>query len=148
MSLSSVCVVLNALRLNLVNLNHNVKRKKHAVTLDTADILARLQDNKKAKAQSANSDNIDTQIATQDVCDNNKNDEGDINMTKTLKVEGMMCAHCVAHVKKALESIDGVQNADVSLDEKSAKVTLAQPIADEVLKAAVVDAGYEVTAIK
>ena len=161
MSLSSVCVVLNALRLNLVNLNHGVSRKKHAVTLDTADILARLQDNRKAKAQSvasdgvpekdnandevsAQNDNIDNQIATQNVCDN---DKGDNCMTKTLKIEGMMCSHCVAHVKKALESVDGVNGVDVSLENKSAVVTLSKSVDDSVLTTAVKDAGYDVVSI-
>jgi len=152
MSLSSVCVVLNALRLNLVRLDRHTMRSKHPVTLDTSNILSRLQDNKKAKAQSANNgENADVsaqndtnQTAAQNACDT---DKGDNNMTKTLKIEGMMCSHCVAHVKKALEGVDGVSNADVSLDSKSAVVTLAKPVDNKVLTAAVKDAGYDVTSI-
>lgn len=68
-------------------------------------------------------------------------------MKKTVKVEGMMCQHCVAHVKKALEGIAGV-SAEVSLDDKAAYVTAENEVSDEVLTKAVVDAGYEVTGIE
>ena len=69
-------------------------------------------------------------------------------MEKTLQVEGMMCEHCVAHVKKALEGVEGVDEADVSLDAGTAVVKLSAEVADEDLVAAVVDAGYEVKSIK
>ena len=159
MSLSSVCVVLNALRLNLVKLDRHTMRSKHPVTLDTSNILARLQDNKKAKEQSKKSQNtletddknnqisakIDTNtVATQTACNT---DKGDNNMTKTLKIEGMMCSHCVAHVKKALESVEGVNGVDVSLENKSAVVTLSKSVDDSVLTTAVKDAGYDVVSI-
>ena len=159
MSLSSVCVVLNALRLNLVKLDRHTMRSKHHVTLDTSNILARLQDNKKAKEQSKKSKNtletedknnqisakIDTNtVATQTACNT---DKGDNNMTKTLKIEGMMCSHCVAHVKKALESVEGVNGVDVSLENKSAVVTLSKSVDDSVLTTAVKDAGYDVVSI-
>ena len=64
-------------------------------------------------------------------------------MEKTLHVEGMMCQHCVAHVKKALEGVAGVMSADVDLDGKKATVQLAEDVADAQLVDAVVDAGYE-----
>ena len=159
MSLSSVCVVLNALRLNLVKLDRHTMRRKHPVTLDTTNILARLQDNKKAKTQSKKFQNAlatdgenkqitaqnDTNtVATPNACDT---DKGDNNMTKTLKIEGMMCSHCVAHVKKALEGVEGVNNAVVSLDDKSAVVTLSAPVDNAVLTSAVKDAGYDVISI-
>ena len=64
-------------------------------------------------------------------------------MEKTINVEGMMCQHCVAHVKKALEGIEGVESAEVSLDDKNAVVKLAADVADDALVAAIVDAGYE-----
>ena len=64
-------------------------------------------------------------------------------MEKTLDVEGMMCAHCVAHVKKALEGIDGVEEAVVDLDAGKATAKLAADVADQALIDAVVDAGYE-----
>lgn len=69
-------------------------------------------------------------------------------MEKTLHVEGMMCQHCVAHVKKALEAVDGVEEAVVDLDAKTAVAKLAPDVDDEALAAAVTEAGYEVTGIE
>ena len=60
----------------------------------------------------------------------------------TLHVEGMMCPRCVAHVKDALEGVKGVKSVEVSLEEKSARVTGSAP--EELLKKAILDAGYEV----
>ena len=65
-------------------------------------------------------------------------------MTKTINVEGMMCEHCVAHVKKALEGIEGVSKADVSLAKNNAILTLEKEVSDETIKAAVEEAGYNV----
>lgn len=69
------------------------------------------------------------------------------NMTKTVKIEGMMCEHCEATVKKALEGVDGVVSADVSKDRKDAVVTLSKDVEDAVLKAAVEAKDYTVTGI-
>lgn len=69
-------------------------------------------------------------------------------MEKTLEIEGMMCQHCVAHVKKALEGVSGVGKVEVSLEKKNAVIEASVTVADEALKAAVSEAGYEVTAIK
>ena len=69
-------------------------------------------------------------------------------MEKTMKIEGMMCAHCEATVKKALEAIDGVAEAKVSHDANEAVVTLNADVPDDVLTKAVVDAGYEVAGIQ
>ena len=69
-------------------------------------------------------------------------------MEKTLQIEGMMCQHCVMHVQKALAALPGVEEAAVSLEEKAAKVKLAQDVTDEAFKAAVETAGYQLTAIK
>ena len=69
-------------------------------------------------------------------------------MEKTLKIEGMMCGHCEMHVKKALESIDGVKNADVSHKSGTAVVTLEIEIPNDVLKQTVSDQGYRVTDIQ
>ena len=66
-------------------------------------------------------------------------------MEKTLDVEGMMCEKCVAHVKKALEGIDQVESADVSLEDNCATVHLNSDVADQVLIDAVVEEGYEAT---
>lgn len=65
-------------------------------------------------------------------------------MEKMLHVEGMMCQHCVAHVKKALEGIEGVEEAVVDLDAGTATAKMTQEVPDDVLKAAIVEAGYEV----
>ena len=67
-------------------------------------------------------------------------------MKKTVKIEGMMCKHCVAHVTKALEAIEGV-TPEVSLEDKAAYCTLDREVSDEVLTKAVTDAGYEVVSI-
>ena len=69
-------------------------------------------------------------------------------MKKILYVEGMICNNCVSHVTEALLEIDGVAGADVVLEPKTATVTLEKEIADEVLKAAVVEAGYDVTLVQ
>ena len=66
-------------------------------------------------------------------------------MKKTIHVEGMMCMHCVKHVTDALEKVEGVKKADVSLEKKTAVVTLKEEVADEALLAAVREAGYEPT---
>ena len=68
-------------------------------------------------------------------------------MEKTLKIEGMMCGHCEMHVKKALESLDGVKKAEVSHKNGTAVVTLEKELSDDLLKQAVSDQGYQVTDI-
>lgn len=65
-------------------------------------------------------------------------------MEKTLKIQGMMCVRCSGRVQKALEAIDGVASAAVSHETGAAVITLSKPVADDVLKKAVTDAGYEV----
>ena len=67
-------------------------------------------------------------------------------MTKVISINGMMCAHCQAHVEKALNAIDGVE-AKVSLEDKNATVTLSKDVPDDALKNAVTEAGYEVVSI-
>ena len=108
MSLSSVCVVANALRLKGFKPKHRAPK-------------ARPQASEKAK--------------------------GDIKMEKTLQIDGMMCKNCVAHVKKALEGLEGVSGAAVNLEAGEAKVALSQPVADGALRAAVEEAGYTVKGI-
>lgn len=68
-------------------------------------------------------------------------------MKKVITVEGMSCNHCTGRVQKALEAVEGVAGVTMSLEEKTASVELSAEVADDVLKAAVADAGYEVTAI-
>ena len=74
--------------------------------------------------------------------------KGAFQMKKTLKIEGMVCGNCVKHVHKALTEISGVQDVVVHLESKSAQVQLSQPVGDEVFKAAIEDAGYELTDIQ
>lgn len=69
-------------------------------------------------------------------------------MKKTMIIEGMMCAHCTGRVQKALEDIEGVESVSMSLENKSAELTLGGEVADDVLREAVTQAGYEVTEIK
>ena len=69
-------------------------------------------------------------------------------MKRTVHIEGMMCTHCVAHAKKALEQLPGVTEVDVSLENKQAVLTLTADVADEAIRAAISDAGYEVTGIE
>ena len=65
-------------------------------------------------------------------------------MTRTMDIEGMMCPHCEARVKKALEAVEGVKSAEVSHERNSAVVTVEPSVSDEALAKAVTDAGYEV----
>ena len=106
MSLSSFCVVTNALRLNFVKIFHaKGDRKTKQIHIDLKEVLT---------------------------------------MTKTFNVKGMMCPHCEAAVKKALEAIDGVESASASHEENTATVTLSNDVDDSVLINAIVEAGYEV----
>ena len=114
MSLSSVCVVSNALRL---------RGWKPNLPAAPSDAPA------SAPIDSTESDNPNEKEST---------------MEKTLNVEGMMCQHCVAHVKRALESVEGVEEAVVDLDAGTATAKLAHDVPEDVLAAAIVEAGYEV----
>lgn len=69
-------------------------------------------------------------------------------MKKTMIIEGMMCAHCTGRVQKALEGIEGVESVAMNLEGKSAEVMLTKDVEDDVLKAAVTEAGYEVVEIR
>lgn len=116
MSLSSFCVVSNALRLNLCKIYDAHKDKKRAGN---------------------------SQIQSKIVYN-----EEETTMTKTMKINGMMCGHCEATVKKALESLDQVTEAAVSHEAGTAVVTLSADIADDVLKQTVEAKDYEVTSIE
>ena len=119
MSLSSFCVVTNALRLNLLNIRSTKKDKKKQKAIDVSII------------------NI------------NNNEKKEVNeMTKTMNIEGMMCGHCEAAVKKALEALPEVASAEVSHEKGTAVVTLEKEIADDVLKKTIEDKDYEVVEIK
>ena len=111
MSLSSFCVVSNALRLNLFRIHDSRHDKRRNTKGNTKK-------------------------------ENNMSDS-----TKKMDIQGMMCPHCEARVKKALESIDGVKSADVSHEKACAVVTLSAQVSDQALTKAVTDAGYEVKGI-
>ena len=113
MSLSSFCVVTNALRLTRLKLQEG-----ECPT------------------------NCDSSVENEVKIEETIIKQEETAMTKTMNIQGMMCPHCVAHVKKALTAIPGVE-ADVQLDNKCAVITMAQPVEDAVLVKAVVDAGYE-----
>ena len=127
MSLSSFCVVMNALRLN---------RWKYPEAEGLAESV------KETKAPAANTDS-EKPIGAHPVSDNNKLEVSPVNEI-TLKVQGMMCAHCEARVKKCLEEIPGVASAAVSHEAGTAVVTLSENVAEDVLKGAVTAQGYEV----
>ena len=109
MSLSSFCVVTNALRLNLFDIRSTRKDKK-------------IKKNHKEKENKT--------------------------MTKTMKIEGMMCGHCEARVKKTLEAVAGVSEAVVSHETGTAVVTLSEAVSDDVLKKAVEDQDYKVISVQ
>ena len=133
MSLSSVCVVSNALRLR------GWKPRFSAVGA-SAEPAAE-------KALDAAPDAAGPRTESEPI--GAKAPEGkEIVMEKTLHVEGMMCEHCVKRVKKALEGVEGVEEAVVDLDAGTATAKLSHDVPDEALKAAVVDADYEVTGIE
>lgn len=130
MSLSSVCVVSNALRLRWVKL-HDAKKTQIEPHQDVA--ASTIADINQHNA-------LDNNIKS------TNNDKGESTMTTTISIEGMMCAHCQAHVEKALKEVAGVTEVTVSLENKNAVVTGDASV--ETLKQAVVDAGYEVTDVK
>ena len=114
MSLSSFCVVTNALRLNLFRMHDASKDKR-----------------------------IKNEISKEDL--NMTTEQG---MVKTMTIEGMMCGHCEARVKKTLEAIEGVASAEVSHEKGTAVVTLTAPVSDDVLKTAVEAQDYTVKGIQ
>ena len=126
MSLSSFCVVSNALRLNLMD----IYDPKH---------------DKKIKHKKRSSDHLQPCGPERTIKKGPKEED---TMKKTLTIEGMMCPHCEASVKKALEELDGVLSAEVSHETGTAIVSMNDPVADDVLKSAVEAKDYTVTGIK
>lgn len=122
MSISSVSVVLNALRLNFFKPR-----------------VSKMSENSSSRTTPTNRSALDK---------NGENKKGNGKMKKVISIDGMMCAHCQAHVKNALEKIDGVSGVDVDLDKKCAFLTLDKDVSDDILKAAVNDAGYTATGVK
>ena len=129
MSLSSFCVVSNALRLNLFDL-HSTRHDHKTASPAAAPVQSAAENNKKSDAEAP-------EVKTEDH-----------TMKKTLKVEGMMCGHCEARVKKALEALPEVDEAVVSHEAGTAIVTLNAEVADDLLKNAVEAQDYKVTGIQ
>ena len=141
MSLSSFCVCMNALRLNLFKV-HNANRDRHGKGEVSETKLNSLI---KKVARNDESSDEPGQNETNNLHEDNLK-EGKV-MTKTMKIEGMMCGHCEATVKKALEAIEGVNSAEVSHEAGTAVVELSEGVQDEVLQKAVEDKDYKVLSI-
>ena len=122
MSLSSFCVVTNALRLNLFDM-YSTKRDRRSKNTVSGEALSAL------------------------INDINSMQE-EKTMTKTVRIEGMMCPHCEAHVKKALEALGGVTGAEVSHEKGTAIVSMTESVDNAAITAAVTDAGYTVLGIE
>ena len=133
MSLSSFCVVMNALRLNFLDV-YDDRKDKRKVLRELPGFLLQKEAEAEAGAEEAAQMQADEKL------------EASV-MKKTISIEGMMCGHCVAHVTKALEGMNGVEKAEVSLENKNAVVTLSADVSDKALSATIVDAGYEVVGI-
>jgi len=162
MSLSSFTVCMNALRLNLFKvgdasrdrcMKNSVRDeviKRMGGSLDGTD-----SENEAGRASCGKASPAHIEVnaergsdAAADNADNAANAKEKIMATKTLKVEGMMCGHCEARVKKALEAVDGVANAAADKDKGEAVVELTKDVPDEALKKAVEDQDYEVKGIE
>ena len=124
MSLSSFCVVTNALRLNLFKLYKPRRSQKHKM-IPLPGFLSDFENKKTPDEEPAKTE--------------------ETTMKKTVYIDGMMCTHCTAHVQKALEALDGVESVEVSLENKSAALSLSKDIDDSVIAQAVTDAGYTPT---
>jgi len=118
MSLSSFCVVTNALRLNFFKVHSPAKYSKTKM-IPLPDILSDFSDNNKI--------NEKTEVK---------------EMIKVMTIDGMMCNHCTGRVQKALEGVEGVSKVEMSLEDKTATVTLAADVADSALTEVVTAAGY------
>ena len=136
MSLSSFCVVTNALRLNWFRLHDGSRdrRLKKPAALPKIDV------------HKEQSQNLSPKTGREK--EKNQKNREETEMTKTMKIEGMMCGHCEARVKKCLEALAQVDEAAVSHEAGTAVVTLNAGIADEVLKKTVEDQDYQVTGIE
>ena len=152
MSLSSFCVVTNALRLNLFKVHDASRDKKIKQNVEEIHYISanaemkNVTENKSLKAE--NPDFCNSEIHDPKDQENIKENKENKEMTTiTVNVTGMMCGHCEARVKKALEAVSGVSEAVVSHENGTAVVTLTQDVSDDVLKKAVEDQDYKVTGI-
>lgn len=156
MSLSSFCVVTNALRLNLFKMYDTSRdRKRHRQQTGTsaagqaAECVSNSATAPASEGSGTAADSAGVKLCSDTEKTENKSEikQEEIKMTKTLNIQGMMCGHCEATVKKALEALPGVAGAEVSHEKGTAVVSLTEAVDDAVLKKAVEDKDYEVTSI-
>ena len=159
MSLSSFCVVTNALRLNLFKMHdaskdHPMRKRaekaanKGGEKAENAGAVRMGAGDTRSIGQTANgNETVSKEMQKSENQKNNINMEG-ITMTKTMNIEGMMCGHCEARVKKALEALAGVESAEVSHEKGTAVVSMSADVADDTLKEAVEAQDYKVNSIQ
>ena len=159
MSLSSFCVVTNALRLNLFKMHdaskdHPMRKRAEQVAnkggekAENAGAVRMGAEDTRSIGQTANgNETVSKEMQKSENQKNNINMEG-ITMTKTMNIEGMMCGHCEARVKKALEALAGVESAEVSREKGTAVVSMSADVADDTLKEAVEAQDYKVNSIQ
>ena len=146
MSFSSVSVVSNALRLRFFTpkWKHESSGAFAEAVPDKSRASCRSEGGSCACSGSAECDTMENERSIEMP---HRGEKGEITMKKTVKIEGMMCMHCAKAVEKALSAVEGVTGVSVSLEEKQAVVDGTDALQEEALKAAVVEAGYEVTGI-
>ena len=159
MSLSSFCVVTNALRLNLFKMHdaskdHPMRKRaekdanKGGEKAENAGAVRMGAEDTRSIGQTANgNETVAKEMQKSENQKNNINMEG-ITMTKTMNIEGMMCGHCEARVKKALEALAGVESAEVSHEKGTAVVSMSADVSDDTLKEAVEAQDYKVDSIQ
>ena len=159
MSLSSFCVVTNALRLNLFKMHdaskdHPMRKRaekaanKGGEKAENAGAVRMGAEDTRSIGQTANgNETVSKEMQKSENQKNNINME-EITMTKTMNIEGMMCGHCEARVKKALEALAGVESAEVSHEKGTAVVNMSADVADDTLKEAVEAQDYKVDSIQ
>ena len=159
MSLSSFCVVTNALRLNLFKMHdaskdHPMRKRaekdanKGGEKAENAGAVRMGAEDTRSIGQTANgNETVSKEMQKSENQKNNINMEG-ITMTKTMNIEGMMCGHCEARVKKALEALAGVESAEDSHEKGTAVVSMSADVADDTLKEAVEAQDYKVDSIQ
>ena len=159
MSLSSFCVVTNALRLNLFKMHdaskdHPMRKKAEKAANKGGDkaenagaVRTGAGDNRSIGQTANENETVSKEMQKSENQKNNINMEG-ITMTKTMNIEGMMCGHCEARVKKALEALAGVESAEVSHEKGTAVVSMSADVADDTLKEAVEAQDYKVDSIQ
>ncbi len=146
MGLSSFCVVSNALRLNWIK-PYDGTRDKAIRNAVSGNLIPNGNEEASAEKEESCGNEHPVQNNGSNENANKENATRKENEGMKIKVNGMMCAHCEAHVKKALEAIDGIDSAVASHEENLVTITTSKEVDEAVIKAAVVDAGYEYAGI-